>query len=93
MPQVAGTRIVLDPMPPAHFGAGAVDAVAGAVRGTGCQAAVVVTDQGLAGTAMVASVAGVLAAGGIPVTVFSGALDGAGRVPPTRAAGPGPDGG
>jgi len=72
MPPVAGTRLVLDPMPPAHFGAGAVDAVATVVRGTGCQAAVIVTDRGLAGTAVVASVAGALAAGGIPVTVFSG---------------------
>jgi alcohol dehydrogenase len=69
--QVAGTRIVLDPMPPAHFGAGAIDAAAGIVRGTGGQAAVIVTDQGLASTAVVASVAGVLAAGGIAVTVFS----------------------
>jgi alcohol dehydrogenase len=72
MTQVAGTRMVLDPTPPAHFGAGAVDAIAGIVNGTGCQAAVIVTDQGLAGTAVVASVAGVLAANGIPVTVFSG---------------------
>jgi len=72
MPPVAGTRLVLDPMPPAHFGAGAVDAVAGAVHATGCQAAVIVTDRGLAGTAVVAGVASVLAASGIPVTVFSG---------------------
>jgi alcohol dehydrogenase len=63
--------MVLSPLPAAHFGAGAIDAVAGVVRGTGCQAAVIVTDQGLAGTAMVASVAGLLAAGGIAVTVFS----------------------
>ena len=72
MTQVAGTRMVLDPTPPAHFGAGAVDAIAGIVTGTGCQAAVIVTDEGLAGTAVVASVTGVLAASGIPVTVFSG---------------------
>jgi len=72
MTQVAGTRMVLDPTPPAHFGAGAVDAVAGIVSGTGCRAAVIVTDQVLVGTAVVASVAGVLAASGIPVTVFSG---------------------
>jgi len=72
MTQVAGTRMVLDPTPPAHFGAGAVDAVAGIVSGTGCQAAVIVTDQGLAGTAAVASVVDVLAAAGTPVTVFSG---------------------
>jgi alcohol dehydrogenase len=80
MPLLAGTRIVLDPAPPAHFGAGAVDAVAGIVRGTGGRAAVIVTDQGLAGTAVVASVAGVLTAGGIPVTVFSGV-----RANPTTA--------
>src|SRR6516164_322926 len=72
MPAVAGKRLVLDPMPPVHFGAGAVDAVAEVVRGTGCQPAVIVTDRGLAGTPVVASVAGALAAGGIPVTVFSG---------------------
>jgi alcohol dehydrogenase len=71
MPPVAGTRIVLDPTPPAHFGAGAVDAVARIVRGAGGQAAVIVTDRGLAGTSVVASVAGVLAASGIPVSVFS----------------------
>jgi alcohol dehydrogenase len=72
MTQVAGTRMVLDPPPPAHFGVGAVDAIAGVVTGTGCRAAVIVTDQGLAGTAVVASVVGVLAASGIPVTVFGG---------------------
>ena len=68
MTRVAGTRMVLDPTPPAHFGAGAVDAVVG----TGGRAAVVVTDEGLARTAVVASVVGALAASGIPVTVFSG---------------------
>jgi alcohol dehydrogenase len=63
--------MILSPLPAAHFGAGAIDAVAGIVRGTGCQAAVIVTDQGLASTAIVAGVAGLLAAGGIAVTVFS----------------------
>ena len=71
-PPVAGTRMVLSPLPAAHFGAGAIDAVAGIVHGTGCQAAVIVTDQGLASTAIVASVASLLAASGITVTVFSG---------------------
>jgi len=69
---ITGTRIVLTPTPPAHFGAGAVDGVADAVRGTGSGTAVIVTDQGLAGTAVVASVADVLAAAGLAVTVFSG---------------------
>jgi alcohol dehydrogenase len=70
-PLVAGTRIVLSPLPAAHFGAGTIDAVAGIVRGTGCQAAVIVTDQGLARTAVVTSVASMLAASGLAVTVFS----------------------
>jgi len=70
-PPVAGTRMILSPLPAAHFGAGAIDAVAGIVRGTGCQAAVIVTDQGLASTAIVASVASLLAASGITATVFS----------------------
>ncbi len=70
-PPVAGTRIVLSPLPAAHFGAGAIDAVAGIVRGSGCQAAVIVTDQGLARTAMVTSVASMLAASGLAVMVFS----------------------
>jgi alcohol dehydrogenase len=63
--------MVLSPLPAAHFGAGAIDAVAGIVHGTGCQAAVIVTDQGLASTAIVASVASLLAASGITATVFS----------------------
>jgi alcohol dehydrogenase len=70
-PRVVGTRIVLTPMPTAHFGAGAVAAVAEIVRGTGCETAVIVTDQGLARTAVVASVAGSLTASGMPATVFS----------------------
>jgi alcohol dehydrogenase class IV len=71
-PPVAGTRMILSPLPAAHFGAGAIDAVAGIVRGTGCQAAVIVTDQGLARTTVVTSVASMLAASGLAVTVFSG---------------------
>jgi len=69
---ITGTRIVLTPTPPAQFGAGTVDGVADAVRGTGSGTAVIVTDQGLAGTAVVANVADVLAAAGLAVTVFSG---------------------
>ena len=68
---IARSRLVLTPMPTTHFGPGAVDSVAAAVRGTGSDSAVIVTDQNLAGTAVVASVADALAAGGIPVTVFS----------------------
>jgi alcohol dehydrogenase class IV len=70
-PPVGATRIVLSPMPAAHFGAGAIDAVPGIVRGTGSRAAVIVTDPGLASTAMVASLASLLADGGLAVTMFS----------------------
>ena len=70
-PTVTGTRIVLTPMPPAHFGTGAIDDLAGIARDAGGDAAVIVTDQGLAATTVVAGVTGVLTAGGLPVTVFS----------------------
>lgn len=68
---LARARLVLAPMPPAHFGAGAIDGLAGIARGAGGDAAVIVTDQGLAGTTVVAGVTGVLTAGDLPVTVFS----------------------
>jgi alcohol dehydrogenase len=68
---IAHSRLVLTPLPLTHFGLGAIDGVAVAVRGTGSDTAVIVTDQNLAGTALVTSVADVLAAGGIAVTVFS----------------------
>jgi len=58
-------------MPPAHFGAGAIGDLAGIARDAGGDAAVIVTDQGLAATTVVAGVTGVLTAGGLPVTVFS----------------------
>ena len=69
---IARSRLVLTPMPPTQFGPGAIDGAAAAVRGTGSDTAVIVTDQNLAGSVVVTSVAGVLAAGGIAVTVFSG---------------------
>ena len=70
-PSITGTRIVLTPMPPAHFGAGAIDGLAGIVRGAGADAAVIVTDQGLTATTVVSRVTGVLTAAGLPATVFS----------------------
>src|SRR6516164_6360436 len=69
---IARSRLVLTPMPPTQFGPGAIDGAAAAVRGTGSDTAVIVTDQNLAGSVVVTSVAGVLAAGGRAVTVFSG---------------------
>jgi alcohol dehydrogenase len=72
MAGIAGTEIVITPAPAAHFGAGAVRKLPAIVRGTGSGAAMIVTDAALAVTPVVAEVAGVLEASGIPVTVFSG---------------------
>jgi hypothetical protein len=64
---VAGTRIVLSPLPAAHFGAGATDAAAGIVRGTGCGTAAdliavhALDDEVLASTPRPATGAGVRA--------------------------------
>ena len=54
---------------------GAVGHLPGIVRGTGSDAAVVVTDAALAATPVIAAVTGVLEAAGIPVAVFSGVHD------------------
>jgi alcohol dehydrogenase len=59
-------------MPAAHFGVGAVSELPGVVRGSGCSAAVIVTDQALAGTPVVARVRDVLAADGMTTGVFAG---------------------
>jgi alcohol dehydrogenase len=69
---IAGSEIVLAPVPNAHFGVGAVGKLPGIVRGLGSDGVVVVTDAALAATPVVARVTGVLEAAGIPVTVFSG---------------------
>jgi alcohol dehydrogenase len=66
------TELVLSPTPSAHFGAGAVGQLPAIVRGTGADAAVVVTDAALAATPVVAGVTGMLEAAAIPVTVFRG---------------------
>ena len=69
---VAGTEIAITPTPAAYLGSGAVAKLPGILGGTGSDAAVVVTDAGLAATPIVARVTGVLDAAGIPVTLFSG---------------------
>jgi alcohol dehydrogenase len=69
---IAGTEIVIAPTPRAQFGVGAVGQLPGIVRGTGSDAAVVVTDAALAATPVIASVVSALEAAGVPVTVFSG---------------------
>ncbi|MGA8461199.1 MAG: iron-containing alcohol dehydrogenase, partial [Streptosporangiaceae bacterium] len=69
---VAGTEIAISPTPAAYLGSGAVAKLPGILGGTGSDAAVVVTDAGLAATRVVARVTSVLHAAGIPVTLFSG---------------------
>jgi len=69
---VATAEIAITPTPIAHFGAGAIGKLPAIVRGTGSEAAVVVTDAGLTTTPVVATVTDVLSAAGITVSVFSG---------------------
>jgi alcohol dehydrogenase class IV len=69
---VSGTEIAITPTPAAYLGSGAVAKLPGILGGTGSDAAVVVTDAGLAATPVVARVTSVLDAAGIPVTLFSG---------------------
>src|SRR5260370_12995979 len=69
---VADAKIVFNPMPTARFGAGATGALPGMVRGTGSDAVAIVTDAALADTPVVPTVAGTLAANGVPATLFAG---------------------
>ena len=69
---IAGTRIVFTPLPAAHFGAGTISALPGIVRGTGSTAVVLITDETLAGTPVVAAATAALASGGLTTAVFAG---------------------
>lgn len=72
MPSVAASEIVITPTPAAHFGAGAISKLGGIVRGTGGEAAVIVTDPALAATPVVASVTSALTGAGLAVRIFTG---------------------
>ena len=63
---------VITPRPVAHFGIGAIEKLPGIIRDTGADAVVVVTDEALAATPVVATVTDVLAEACIPARVFSG---------------------
>ncbi len=69
---VAGTELAITPMPAAYLGSGAVAKLPEILDGTGSDAAVVVTDAGLANSPVAACVTGVLDGAGIPVSLFSG---------------------
>ena len=89
MTQVAGTRIVLDPTPPAHVGAGATHRPPDfgiTAADFGGIAADALDDEVLASTPR-------WPAGDDIRAILTGALDGIGQVQPTRAARPGPGGG
>src|SRR6516164_9094918 len=68
---LAAAQIVFTPLPAAYFGAGALGALPGIVRGTGGRAVALVTDATLAGTPVVAADTAALAAGGTAVTVVA----------------------
>jgi alcohol dehydrogenase len=69
---VAETEIAITPTPAAYLGSGAVAKLPGILGGTGSDAAVVITDAALTATPVVACVAAVLDAAGIPATIFGG---------------------
>ncbi len=58
--------------PAAHFGAGAVAKLPAVVTAAGGGSVLLVTDAALAATTVAGAVTGLLAAAGLPVTVFSG---------------------
>ena len=63
---------VIEPKPAVHFGVGAIDQLPGVVRATGAGQVVVVTDDALASTSVIATVRAVLADAGIPACLFAG---------------------
>jgi alcohol dehydrogenase len=63
---------VSEPRPAVHFGVGAIDHLPGVVRATGAGQVVVVTDDALASTSVIATVRAVLADAGIPACLFAG---------------------
>jgi alcohol dehydrogenase len=70
MSQVEGFVIVQGPT--THFGVGAIKELPAIVRGTGADAVVLVTDEALAVTPVIATVTGILADAAIAAHVFSG---------------------
>jgi alcohol dehydrogenase len=70
--RLADTALAITPTPPAHFAAGAIDKLGQVTAATGSAAAVIVTDQGLAATPVIAAVRAAIEDAGLPATVFSG---------------------
>jgi alcohol dehydrogenase len=63
---------VIAPKPTAHFGAGSIERLPAIIDAIGAEAVVVVTDQALAATPVVAMVTALLAGAAMPARVFSG---------------------
>ena len=63
---------VIAPKPTAHFGAGSIERLPAIIDAIGAEAVVVVTDQALAATPVVAMVTALLAEAAMPARVFSG---------------------
>jgi alcohol dehydrogenase len=68
----AMSGFVIEPKPAAHFGVGAIEKLPAIVRGTGASAVVVVTDEALAASPVIATVCDILLDAGLPAHVFSG---------------------
>jgi alcohol dehydrogenase len=65
-------ELVIGTTPVAHFGAGSIARLPELISAAGGQSALVVTDGALAATPVIAAVTELLAAAGLPATVFSG---------------------
>ncbi len=63
---------VIAPKPTAHFGAGSIERLPAIIDAIGAEAVVVVTDQALAATPVLAMVTALLAEAAMPARVFSG---------------------
>jgi alcohol dehydrogenase len=63
---------VIEPKLAVHFGVGAIDQLPAVVRATGADQVVVVTEDALAPTPVIATVRAMLADAGIPARMFSG---------------------
>jgi len=63
---------VIAPKPTAYFGAGSIERLPAVIDAIGAEAVVVVTDQALASTPVVAMVTALLAEAAMPARVFSG---------------------
>jgi alcohol dehydrogenase len=66
------SELLIGATPAGHFGPGSIGRLPAIIASAGGDAALIVTDAALAATPVVATVTGLLAAAGLPATVFDG---------------------